>query len=259
MQVRVAQLLREGQGEALGERELEEDLGAFMVKLGYTMERGTLEGDVVVKEPEPEEEDEGESEGVEVGGDDGLEWQRVATVVEWTGTETRKAEESNMSTVTEVGNVVSEVSVAVAKVSDQEDFPRFAKRAKTRDFAQPAREPASSKLQFAQLVPADKSSSSKSEPAPTKVKRERVGRVPGNIETKPRSQRQMPRPEPVLVPPVGERSQVALPSPCRTMLEETRERHQKLAVLRADPGGGERVRPLLQTLLGQRTTTRRQL
>ena len=88
MQVRVAQLLHEGQGEALGERELEEDLGAFMVKLGYTnqiaqeqvatlararafvaksqMERGTLEGDVVVKELEPEEEDEGESEGVEV-------------------------------------------------------------------------------------------------------------------------------------------------------------------------------------------------
>ena len=234
MQVRVAQMLREGQGEALGERELEEDLGAFMVKLGYSsqiaqeqvaklararefvaksqMKRGTLEKDVVVEELEPEEEDEGESEGLEVSGDDGLEWQRVATVVESTGTETRKAEEINMSTVAEVGNVVSEVSVAVAKVSDQEDFPRFAKRVKTRDFAQPALQklhysqldphgPASSKLQSAQLVSTEKSSSSKSEPAPTKVKRERVGRLPGIIETKPRSQRQMPRPEPVLVPP----------------------------------------------------------
>ena len=36
MQARVAKMLREGQSEALGERELEEDLGAFMVTLGYT-------------------------------------------------------------------------------------------------------------------------------------------------------------------------------------------------------------------------------
>ena len=35
MQAWVAKMLREGQGEALGERELEEDLGAFMTMLGY--------------------------------------------------------------------------------------------------------------------------------------------------------------------------------------------------------------------------------
>ena len=233
MQARVAQMLREGQGEALGERELEEDLGAFMIRLGYTdqvaqeqvekllrarafvsksqRERETLEGDTVEKELEREEE-EGESEDgeeVEVSGDDGL--------VESTGTETRKAEEKGMSTKVNDGNVVSEVSVAVASVSEQTDFPRFAKRSKTRDFAQLPSEvsamtklqtsqvdphgPASSKLQFAQLVPVEKSSSSKSGPVLAKVKRERPGRAPVIIETKPRNQRQTSRQEPVVVPP----------------------------------------------------------
>ena len=137
--------------------------------------------------------------------------------------------------------MVSEVSVAVAKVSDQEDFPRYYSQLDPR-------EPASSKLQFAQLVPADKSSSSKSERAPTKVKRERVGRVPGIIETKTEKSEAIAATRTSLSSTGvlgGERSQVALPSLCRTMLEETRARHQKLAVLRADPAGGERVRPLL--------------
>ena len=36
VQARVARMLRECQGEALGERELEEDLGAFMMKLRFS-------------------------------------------------------------------------------------------------------------------------------------------------------------------------------------------------------------------------------
>ena len=114
MQARVAKMLREGQGEALGERELEEDLGAFMVILGYTNqvaqeqvaklararafvarsqpELVSLEGGKVEKELELVEEEEEESENgeeVEVSGDDGLDWRRTAwgeTVVESTGT-----------------------------------------------------------------------------------------------------------------------------------------------------------------------------
>ena len=119
-----------------------------------------------------------------------------------------------MSTVAEVENVVSEVSVAVASVSEQTDFPRFAKRAKTRDFAQlssevPAmsklqssqldqRGHACSKIQYAQPISVEKSSSSKTRQVLEKVKRERTGRVPGIIETKPRMQRQTSRPEPIL-------------------------------------------------------------
>ena len=180
MQARVAKMLREGQGEALGERELEEDLGAYLVILGYTnqvaqeqvaklararafvarsqpelvtLEGGKVEQELELVEEEAEESEDGEE--VEVRGDDGPDWRRTAwgeTVVESTGTVTRKAEEKGMSTVAEVGNVVSEVSVAVASVSDQTDFPRFAKRAKTHDFAQLSSEvPAMSKLQSSQL------------------------------------------------------------------------------------------------------------
>ena len=205
MQARVAKMLREGHGEALGERELEEDLGAFMIRLGYNeqvaqeqverlsrtrafvaksqRECERLEGFSVEKELEKEEE-EGElddGEEIEVSGDDGLDWRRELwgeTVVESTGTGTRNAEEKGMSTEEHEGNVVAEVSVAATGVSEQTDFPRFAKRSKTRNFAQLLSavsamsklqtsqlgplEPASSKLQFAQLVPVEKSSSSKS-------------------------------------------------------------------------------------------------
>ena len=177
---RVAKMLREGPGEALGEREQEEDLGAFMVILGctnkvaqeqvaklararafvassqpelVTLEGGKVEEELELMEGEEEESEDGEE--VEVSGDDGPDWRRTAwgeTVVESTGTVTRKAEEKGMSTVAEVGNVVSEVSVAVASVSEQTDFPRFAKRAKTHDFAQLSSEvPAMSKLQSSQL------------------------------------------------------------------------------------------------------------
>ena len=189
---------------------------------GRRPELVTLEGGKVEKELELVEEEEEESEDgeeVEVSGDDGPDWRRTAwseTVVESTGTVTRKAEEKGMSKVAEVGNVVSEVSVAVASVSEQTDFPRFAKRAKTRDFAQlssevPAmsklqssqldqRGHAGSKIQYAQPISVEKSSSSKTRPVLAKVKRERTGRVPGIIETKPRMQRQTSRPEPSVLP-----------------------------------------------------------
>ena len=87
----------------------------------------------MAKELEKEEE-EGEledGEGVEVSGDDGLDWRREMwgeTVVESTGTGTHKAEEKGMSTEVNEGNVVTEVSVAVAGVSEQTDVLRFAKR-----------------------------------------------------------------------------------------------------------------------------------
>ena len=120
MQARVAKMLREGHGEALGERELDEDLGTFMIRLGYNervaqeqverlsrdrafvaksqRECERLEGDSVEKELEKEEE-EGElddGEEIEVSGDDGLDWRRELcgeTLVESTGTGTRNAEE----------------------------------------------------------------------------------------------------------------------------------------------------------------------
>ena len=131
--------------------------------------------------------------------------------------ETRQAEDKDKTT----GEGNTEAIAA--------EIPRFAKRVKTRVFAQfvPVSPdspklltaqlvpdlPASQKLQSAQLVPdlpatpklleahLDQSAPGSSSQQPQKVKRERPGRTPGIVETKPRLKRVKKEQEPAAVPP----------------------------------------------------------
>ena len=99
-------------------------------------------------------------------------------------------------------------------VAESSEIPRFAKRSKTRDLAHFVQDsPASQKLLTAQLVPElpaspemldkqlEQSAPASSSQQALKVKRERTGRTPGILETKPRVKRMKKEQEYEVVPP----------------------------------------------------------
>ena len=240
MQRRVARMLRAGDGDSLGERELEEDLGDHLIKLGCSeklakeqVQRLGRAREFVAKNREDKEEEEmerelekeevsGEEESLDVSEDEVVDWRESVVdkrKEESCGTDTHSAEDGKTTVVKEVKSVVFPV--------DLQDFSHLAKRAKVQN--EPASQnfllaqlvPESSgtgKLQLAQLVP-DPSGTQELQSAQlvpdspgtaatqarqsTTVKPERQHRPPGIVETKPRRKRQVQKEQELPVVPPG--------------------------------------------------------
>ena len=164
MQSRVARMLRAGNGDALGEKELEEELGVHMVKIGCSevlakeqVQRLKRARVFVAKVQGGKEEEEmdwelekgvvsGEEESLDVSEDEVLDWRKavVEEVQEESfGTGTHSAEDSK----TTVGKEAKSGEFP----SNLQDFSHFAKRAKVEQFIPEL--PGTQKLQLAQLVP----------------------------------------------------------------------------------------------------------
>ena len=186
MQTKVAKLFREGQGEALGEKDLEEDLYAHMIKGGFSKEvareqittlkngwefvaksaSGACEEERAEKQERDDAEDEVSTEEEAVEGSD---------------------EDS------------AEDSVTVSAKTDLTCLQQPAKRMKVQspqDRQNSSAVPQEPEEQTCMKAQRPQSS------ADATVRRERTGRTPGIVETKPRRRRQeKARPEPAVVLP----------------------------------------------------------
>ena len=186
MQTKVAKLFREGQGEALGEKDLEEDLYAHMIKGGFSKEvaREQIKNlknarEFVAKSASGAyEEVRDEKQEREDTGDD-------------VSTEEEAIERSDEDSV--------EDSVAVSAKTDLACLQQPVKRVKVQspqDRQDSSAVPQEPEEQISMKAQRPQSS------ADAPVKRERTGRTPGIVETKPRRRKQeKARPEPAVVLP----------------------------------------------------------
>ena len=161
MQRRVARMLRAGRGNSLGERELEEDLGNHLLKIGYDVglvreqvDRLRKARDFVAKcSAEGIQEEEMERE-LEKGCISEEEESLDVSEEEWWNGESRRGTRCRWSRLGQVTPRAEEHKTTETEVvesgvfpTDLSDFSHLAKKAKVQN------EPASQKILVAQLVP----------------------------------------------------------------------------------------------------------